>query len=73
MLCVLDAVTLKLETVINTTYVNVESITELLEKLAKQFTRLPIYVVLDNGRWQHCDYIRQPAQEGVSSSQLKFG
>ena len=41
-LCVLDAVTLKLETVINTTYVNVGTITELLEKLAKQFTRLPI-------------------------------
>jgi len=59
----LDAVTLKLETVINTTYVNAETIAELLEKLAKQFTRLPIYVVLDNARYQHCDYVKELAQE----------
>lgn len=59
----LDAVTLKLETVINTTYINAQTIAELLEKLAKQFTQRPIYVVLDNARYQHCDYIKELAKE----------
>lgn len=58
----LDAVTLKLETVVNTTYVNAETIAELLEKLAKRFTQLPIYLVLDNARYQHCDYVKELAK-----------
>ena len=58
----LDAVTLKMETVVNTTYVNAQTIAELLEKLAKRFTQLPIYVVLDNARYQHCDYVKELAK-----------
>lgn len=58
----LDAATLKLETVVNTTYVNAETIAELLKKLAKRFTHLPIYVVLDNARYQHCDYVKELAK-----------
>jgi transposase len=58
----LDAATLKLETVVNTTYVNAETIAEMLEKLAKRFTQLPIYVVLDNARYQHCDYVKELAK-----------
>lgn len=58
----LDAVTLKLETVVNTTYVNAGTIAELLEKLAKRFTQLPIYLVLDNARYQHCDYVKELAK-----------
>jgi hypothetical protein len=40
----MDAVTLRLETVVNTTYVNADTIAEMLEKLAKRFTQLPIYM-----------------------------
>lgn len=58
----LDAATLKLETVVNKTYVNAETIAEMLEKLAKRFTQLPIYVVLDNARYQHCDYVKELAK-----------
>lgn len=58
----LDAVTLKLVTVVNTDYVNAGTIAEMLEKLAKCFTRLPIYVVLDNARYQHCDYVKELAK-----------
>lgn len=58
----LDAVTLKLETVVNTTYVNAETVAELLEKLAERFTQLPIYLVLDNARYQHCDYVKELAK-----------
>jgi DDE superfamily endonuclease len=53
----LDAVTLKLETVVNTTYVNAETVAELLEKLAKRFTQLPIYLVLDNARYQSRQFV----------------
>lgn len=58
----MDAVTLRLETVVNTTYVNADTIAEMLEKLAKRFTQLPIYVVLDNARYQHCEYIKELAK-----------
>jgi transposase len=58
----LDPVTLKMETVVNTTYVNAETIAELLGKLAERFTQLPIYVVLDNARYQHCDYVKELAK-----------
>lgn len=57
----LNMKTLQLETVINTTYVNAQTIAELLEKLAKKYTKLPIYLVLDNARYQHCDFIKNLA------------
>ncbi len=58
----LDAATLKMETVVNTTYVNAETIVELLRKLAGRFQQLPIYVVLDNARYQHCDFVKELAK-----------
>ena len=58
----LDVVTLKLETVVNTTYVNAQTVAELLEMLAKRYTQLPIYLVLDNARYQHCDYVKELAK-----------
>jgi transposase len=51
----------KLETVVNTDYVNADTIAELLCNLAEKYRRLPIYVVLDNARYQHCDFIKQLA------------
>ena len=51
----------KMETVVNTTYVNAGTIAEMLEKLAKRYTQLPIYVVLDNARYQHCVYVKELA------------
>ena len=57
----LNAVSLKMETLINTTYINAETIVELLDKLAKGFKDLPIYIVLDNARYQHCDYVKHAA------------
>lgn len=59
----LDATTLKMETVVNTTSVNAETIAEMLEKLARRFTQLPIYVVLNNTRYQHCEYVKKLAKE----------
>lgn len=58
----LNAITLKMETVVNTSYVNAETIAELLKKLKHRYNALPIYVVLDNARYQHCDFIIQLAK-----------
>ena len=57
----LNAVTLKMETVVNTTYVNAETVAELLRKLARHYGSLPIYVVLDNARYQHCNFVKELA------------
>lgn len=39
----LNATTLQLETVVNTTYVNAEIIAQMLHQLAKRFTQLPLF------------------------------
>ena len=59
---VLHGVTRKMETVINTTYINADTVVELLEKVAAKFNDLPIYVVLNNARYQHCNYVKQMAE-----------
>jgi transposase len=51
----------QLETVINTTYITSGQVVEMLQKLALKYGALPIYVVLDNARYQHCDLVRQQA------------
>lgn len=55
----LDAVTLKVHALINTTYINADSVVSLFEMLRKNAKKnLPIYVVLDNARYQHCDFVK---------------
>lgn len=52
---------LQVETVINTTYVNADTIIEMLELLAKKYLTLPTYIVLDNARYQHCKVVMEAA------------
>jgi transposase len=52
---------LQVETVINTTYVNADTIVEMLGLLAKKYLALPIYIVLDNARYQHCKMVMETA------------
>jgi transposase len=59
----LNAVGLEVETIINTTYINAETIAEMLHLLAKKYTNAPIYIILDNARYQHCTYILDIAQK----------
>ncbi len=58
----LDAVTKKLVTLTNNTYITSTQVCELLRKLAKNATK-PITIVLDNARYQHCKMVIQLAQE----------
>lgn len=59
----LEATSLKLETVINTDYINANTIAEMLELLYQKYRNKPIYIILDNARYQHCQFIKDLAIE----------
>jgi transposase len=55
----LDAISLQVYSVINTTYVNANTVVELLKMLSAKCKKgIPIYVVLDNARYQHCAFVK---------------
>jgi len=51
----------KLITVTNTSYINSDSVCELLLKIAQASTGIPITVVLDNARYQRCKKVQECA------------
>lgn len=59
----LEAVTNKVITVCNETYINAESVCQLLELLAKEYVDEKIYIILDNARYQRCQLVFDKAQQ----------
>lgn len=59
----LDAITHQLITVINETYINSQCVAELIEKIVAQNIGLPITLILDNARYQRCDFVGQAAEK----------
>ena len=57
----LNAITHEIVTVTNTGYINSHSVVELLETLAQQFSDRPITLILDNARYQRCQYVFEAA------------
>jgi transposase len=57
----LHATTHQLVTVINEDYVNAETVVALLHQIAALFAGLPITLVLDNARYQHCRLVMEEA------------
>ena len=57
----LNALTHKLIMVNNDSYINAQSVCELLLKIADASTGIPITVVLDNARYQHCKKVQEYA------------
>lgn len=51
---VIDAITHHFIMVTNTSYINADSVCELLLKIAECSTGIPITIVLDNARYQRC-------------------
>jgi len=47
----------------NTTYINAEVVVHLLQRIALRFTDKPIFIVLDNARYQHCKWVKNTAEE----------
>jgi transposase len=62
-LAALHATSQQLITITNDSYINAESVVALLRKLATMFSDLPITLVLDNARYQHCRLIIELAAE----------
>ena len=59
----LNAVTNEIITVTNQTYINAQSVCELLVKISKMGIDTPITIVLDNARYQKCEIVRNLADE----------
>ena len=58
----LNAITHELVTVTNDTYINAESVCELLRRLAALGLGMPITLVLDNARYQKCHVVQTLAE-----------
>ena len=59
----INAITHQLITVTNTSYINANSVCELLHKLAKLHANTPITLILDNARYQKCVIVTALAQQ----------
>jgi transposase len=59
----IDAMTGQLFTVCNETYINANSICEMLHKLALHYVGTSITIVLDNARYQKCKIVAAAASE----------
>jgi len=57
----LDYATKELVTVTNLTYITAETVCELLTTLAAQSPAIPITLVLDNAKYQHCRLVQDLA------------
>lgn len=58
-----NAISKQIITLCNDSYVNALVITDFLIKLKKEAGNLPIVIVLDNARYQHCKYVQQVAKD----------
>jgi transposase len=59
----LDAVSRKLVTVVNDTYINAQSVCTLIETIARQHIGIPVTLIMDNARYQHCDLVKNFAAQ----------
>jgi len=58
----LNAITHELTTVVNETYINAQSVCELLRQIADQHAGIPITLVLDNAKYQKCALVKELAE-----------
>ena len=63
----MNAITHELITVVNDTYINANSVQQLLYKLVELNLGIPITLILDNARYQKCKLIIETAKnEGAT-------
>ena len=63
MLAALNAVTLEIITVTNESYINAESVCQLLRKLSELALGIPITLIWDNAKYQKCALVFELASE----------
>lgn len=59
---IVNAVTKEVVTLSNTTYICAETIIAFLKQLKEHYGDLPLKIVLDNARYQHCKLVEQTAK-----------
>jgi transposase len=57
----IHATSTELTALYNTTYITADTVVQLLEKIALKFHGLPIHIILDNARYQHCQFVKDAA------------
>jgi transposase len=57
----LNAISHQLTTICNESYINAETVCQLLHKIAKEYVNEKIYIILDNARYQRCLLVQQTA------------
>ena len=57
----IHATTKELTALYNTTYITADTVVQLLEEIAIQYAGLPIHIILDNARYQHCQFVKDAA------------
>jgi len=58
----LNAITKEITTFTNFTYINSHSICALMDKLKAQYVDLPIYMIMDNARYQNNNFVKTYAE-----------
>lgn len=58
-----NAITKEVVTLTNTTYISAETIIIFLNQLKDHYGMLPLKIVLDNARYQHCKLVEKAAKE----------
>ena len=58
-----DAITKKLYTIYGGKYVNAQTVVKLFDFLKEHYPTKPLYIVMDNARYQHCAYVKEQAKE----------
>ena len=59
----LNFVSKKVSTVTNDAYITASEICDLLRKVAAEYAGKPIYIILDNARYQKCVFVTDKAAE----------
>jgi transposase len=57
------AISKDVTTLINTTYITAETVMEFLVQLKEKYALKPIFLVLDNARYQHCNAVMEKAEK----------
>jgi transposase len=59
----LNFVTKKVTVVANDTYITATEVCEMLRRIAIEYARKPVHIILDNARYQKCEVVMSLAQE----------
>jgi transposase len=59
---VIDAVTRKFLGIHNEDYITATTVVELLERISVAYGKLPVFIFLDNARYQHCSFVKDAAE-----------